>query len=179
MNGIQSTIEAVTTVQQMLATTTEATSAIQTASTEQDTANTAQEMANSSAKIAMKTGEAIAGATASGAQMPFPLNLVAIAAGIAAVIAAIAQIGSFANGGIIQGATTIGDYNLARVNSGEMILNGRQQNNLFRAIDENRLGSNGGGIVGGEVKIKGSDLYIALKNYSKVQGTLGKNTGIR
>ena len=179
LNGIQSTIEAVTTVQQMLATTTEATSAIQTASTEQDTANTAQEMANSSAKIAMKTGEAIAGATASGAQMPFPLNLVAIAAGIAAVIAAIAQIGSFANGGIIQGATTIGDYNLARVNSGEMILNGRQQNNLFRAIDENRLGSNGGGFVGGEVKIKGSDLYLALKNYSKVQGTLGKNTGIR
>lgn len=179
LNGIQSTIEAVTTVQQMLATTTEATSAIQTASTEQDTANTAQEMANSSAKIAMKTGEAIAGATASGAQMPFPLNLVAIAAGIAAVIAAIAQIGSFANGGIIQGATTIGDYNLARVNSGEMILNGRQQNNLFRAIDENRLGSNGGGFAGGEVKIKGSDLYLALKNYSKVQGTLGKNTGIR
>ena len=34
-------------------------------------------------------------------------------------------------------------------------------------------------LVGGEVKIKGSDLYLALKNYSKVQGTLGKNTGIR
>jgi hypothetical protein len=58
-----------------------------------------------------------------------------------------------------------------------MILNGRQQKNLFNAIDENRLGG-GGAVVGGEIKIKGSDLYVALKNYSKVKGTLGKNTGI-
>lgn len=178
LSSIQSTIEAVTAVQEVLGLTTQATSEISTAAAEQDTANTSQEMANSAAKVAAKSGEAIAGATASGAQMPFPLNLVAIAAGIAAVIAALSQIGAFANGGIIQGATTIGDYNLARVNKGEMILNGRQQNNLFRAIDENRLGG-GGTVVGGEVKIKGSDLYLALKNYSKVQGTLGKNTGIR
>jgi len=179
LNGIQSTIEAVTTIQQALGATTEATTAISTAATEQETANTAQEVANSATKVAAKTGEGVANATASGAKMPFPLNLVAIAAGVAAVLAAIAQIGSFANGGIIQGATTIGDYNLARVNSGEMILNGRQQNNLFRAIDENRLGGSGAAVVGGEVKIKGSDLYIALKNYSKVQGTLGKHTGIK
>ena len=178
LSSIQSTIEAVTAVQEVLGLTTQATSEISTAAAAQDTANTSQEMANSAAKVAAKSGEAIAGATASGAAMPFPMNLVAIAAGIAAVIAALSQIGAFANGGIIQGATTIGDYNLARVNKGEMILNGRQQNNLFRAIDENRLGG-GGTVVGGEVKIKGSDLYLALKNYSKVQGTLGKNTGIR
>lgn len=179
LNSVQTTIEAVNTVQQLLATTTEATTAISTAATEQDTANTAQQVANSTTKVAAKSGEAIAGATASGASMPFPLNLVAIAAGIAAVIAALAQIGSFANGGIIQGATTIGDYNLARVNKGEMILNGKQQNNLFRAIDENRLGGGGATVVGGDIRIKGSDLYIALKNYSKVQGTLGKHTGIK
>lgn len=178
LSSIQSTIEAVTAVQEVLGLTTQATSEISTAAAAQDTANTSQEMANSAAKVAAKSGEAIAGATASGASMPFPMNLVAIAAGIAAVIAALSQIGAFANGGIIQGATTIGDYNLARVNKGEMILNGRQQNNLFRAIDENRLGG-GGTVVGGEVKIKGSDLYLALKNYSKVQGTLGKNTGIK
>ena len=34
-------------------------------------------------------GEAIAGATASGAKLPFPMNLVAIATGVAAVIAAV------------------------------------------------------------------------------------------
>ena len=178
LSTIQDTIEAVTAVQEVLGLTTETTTAISTAATQQETANTAQEVANSSTKIAAKTGEGVANATASGAKMPFPLNLVAIAAGVAAVFAAIAKIGSFANGGIIQGATTIGDYNLARVNSGEMILNGKQQNNLFRAIDENRLGSGGAAIVGGEIRIKGQDLYVALKNYSKVQNKLGKNTGI-
>jgi hypothetical protein len=34
------------------------------------------------------------------------------------------MIASFADGGIIGGTTTIGDYNIARVNKGEMILNG-------------------------------------------------------
>jgi hypothetical protein len=54
------------------------------------------------------------------------MNLVAIAAGIAAVMAAIAMIGSFADGGIISGSSYHGDKLLARVNAGEMILNQRQ-----------------------------------------------------
>ncbi len=133
--------------------------------------------------IGVKEGEAIASGTASASALPFPANIAAIASIVATVISTFASIssvisGSFANGGIIGGSTSIGDYNLARVNNGEMILNGRQQGNLFKAIDQNRLGGNGA-IVGGDVKIKGSDLYIALKNYSKVQGTLGKNTGIK
>ena len=177
LQALSSTIEAVNTIQKMLGDTTKATTAIQTAAATESSVNAATEVANATAVASAKGGEAIAGATASGAKLPFPLNLAAIAAGIAAVISALAMIGSFANGGIIQGQTTIGDYNLARVNKGEMILNGRQQNNLFKAIDENRLGG-GGTVVGGEIKIKGSDLYIALKNYSKVQGKLGKNTGI-
>ena len=177
LGAISDTIEAVNTITHVLGQTTQATTQITTAAAAQSAVNAETEVASSVATTAAKSGEAIAGATASGAKLPFPANIAAIAAGIAAVIAALAMIGSFANGGIIQGSTTIGDYNLARVNSGEMILNGRQQNNLFKAIDENRLGG-GGTIVGGEVKIKGSDLYIALKNYSKVKGTLGKQTGI-
>ena len=59
--------------------------------------------------------------------MPFPYNLVAIAAGVAAVLAALASIsGAFANGGIVGGASPSGDHLLARVNSGAMILTGRQ-----------------------------------------------------
>lgn len=177
LGAISDTIEAVNTITHVLGQTTQATTQITTAAAAQSAVNAETEVASSVATTAAKSGEAIAGATASGAKLPFPANIAAIAAGIAAVIAALAMIGSFANGGIIQGSTTIGDYNLARVNSGEMILNGRQQNNLFKAIDENRLGG-GGTIVGGEVKIKGSDLYIALKNYSKVKGALGKQTGI-
>lgn len=177
LQAVSDTIEAVNTIQHVLGQTTEATTAISTAAAQQTAANAQTEVASSVASTAAKSGEAIAGATASGAKLPFPANLAAIAAGVAAVIAALTMVGSFANGGIIQGSSNIGDMNIARVNNGEMILNSRQQSNLFKAIDENRLGG-GGTVVGGEVKIKGSDLYIALKNYSKVKGTIGKQTGI-
>nr|DAV98954.1 MAG TPA: hypothetical protein [Caudoviricetes sp.] len=58
--------------------------------------------------------------------MPFPLNIAAIAAGLAAVIAGIAMIGSFADGGVIGGNIFHGDNMFARVNAGEMILNNKQ-----------------------------------------------------
>ena len=45
-------------------------------------------------------------------------------------------------------------------------------------IDHDRLGGPST-IVGGEIKIKGSDLYVALRNYNRVQGGTGKNIGIR
>ena len=131
--------------------------------------------------IGVKQAEALASGTAASAGVPFPGNIAAIAAIIAtitSVFASIASLGSFADGGIIQGRSTIGDYNLARVNGGEMILNTRQQNNLFRAINDNRLGSNSS-VVGGTIKIKGSDLYVALKNYGSTKSKVGKNIGIR
>lgn len=133
------------------------------------------------ALIGVKQGEALASGTASAASMPFPTNIAAIAsivATIMGVFASIASVASFADGGIIQGRSTIGDYNLARVNGGEMILNTRQQNNLFRAINDNRLGGNGG-LVSGTVKIKGSDLYVALSNYGSIKSRVGKNIGIK
>lgn len=177
LSTIQDTIEAVSTVMDAMKTSTEAATTASNVATATDSANTQVQVENSLAKTSASGGEAIAGATASGAKMPFPYNLIAIAAGVAAVMAALSNIASFADGGIINGRTSIGDYNLARVNGGEMILNSRHQNNLFRAIDQNRLGS-GGAVVGGEIRIKGQDLYVALKNYSKVQNKLGKNTGI-
>lgn len=96
---------------------------------------------------------------------------------LTSVVSQIKSLGAYANGGIITGSSTMGDHLLARVNAGEMILNGRQQKNLFNAIDDNRLGG-GSNIVCGEIKIKGSDLYVALKNYGKVQKGIGKNIGI-
>lgn len=81
---------------------------------------------------------------------------------MAAQKAASSALSTFADGGIISGSTFHGDNMLARVNSGEMILNQKQQANLFRALDG---GISGGGAVVSEVKIKGSDLYLALKNY--------------
>lgn len=97
----------------------------------------------------------------------------AIAAGTAVMISTISQLQSFSQGGIFQGSKTVGDHNLARVNSGEMILTKTQQGNLFRILDNNTAGL-GGGVGVSSVRVKGSDLYLALSNYSKVQRKTGR-----
>nr|DAT61063.1 MAG TPA: hypothetical protein [Caudoviricetes sp.] len=97
----------------------------------------------------------------------------AIAAGTAVMISTISQLQSFSQGGIYQGSKTVGDHNLARVNSGEMILTKTQQGNLFRILDNNTAGL-GGGVGVSSVRVKGSDLYLALSNYSKVQSKTGR-----
>ena len=147
------------------------------------TANaTAQMIPQIIALIGAKEGEAMANGTASAAALPFPANIAAIASIIATVVGTFASIfstvGAFAGGGIIQGASTHGDQLLARVNAGEMILNGSQQARLFNLLD-------GAGAVGGagmgqvSFKIKGSDLYGSLSNYSKVKAKSGLKTGIK
>ena len=147
------------------------------------TANaTAQMIPQIMALIGAKEGEAMANGTASAAALPFPANIAAIASIIATVVGTFASIfstvGAFAGGGIIQGASTHGDQLLARVNAGEMILNGSQQARLFNLLD-------GAGAVGGvgmgqvSFKIKGSDLYGSLSNYSKIKAKSGLKTGIK
>lgn len=140
--------------------------AAESANTATKVANDAVENASNMGKIAVSEGTAIAGATASGASLPFPANIAAIVAGIAAVVAAFSMISGFATGGIVGGKTTVGDYNLIRANKGEMILSNRQQANLFRLLDSGTSGGSGNlGIT--SVRVKGSDLYLALSNYSK------------
>lgn len=147
------------------------------------TANaTAQMIPQIIALIGAKEGEAMASGTASAAALPFPANIAAIASIIATVVGTFASIfstvGAFAGGGIIQGASTHGDQLLARVNAGEMILNGSQQARLFNLLD-------GAGAVGGagigqvSFKIKGSDLYGSLSNYSKLKAKSGLKLGIK
>lgn len=96
--------------------------------------------------VAASTAEGAADAGKSAAKLPFPWNIVAIGGAIAAAIAAFAAIPKFANGGIVQG-TTVGDKNLVRANGGEMILNHRQQANMFsllnRGISSGSIGGNG------------------------------------
>lgn len=115
--------------------------------------------------VTAKTAEAGANAVASATQTPVVGWLLAGAA-VASVLAAVATLPSFSTGGIFEGNNTIGDYNLARVNAGEMILNNRQQRNLFNLLNEN-------GVTGGaanskvEFKIKGNELVGVLNNYNK------------
>lgn len=134
INGFISIAEGIQGIVELFGMLTAATSAHAAASTT-DAAATAGEAAAAAANTAAKSGEAVANATASGAKMPFPLNLVAIAAGVAAVIAALAAVSGFATGGVIGGTSTSGDKKFARVNSGEMILNKFQQARLFGMID--------------------------------------------
>ena len=101
----------------------------------------------------------IAGVTKSGAKLPFPANLVAIAAGVGAVLAALSSMSKFAKGGIVGGSSSVGDKNIIRANSGEMILTKGQQTTLFNAIRSGNLGSSGG-----EWKVRGCDLIKVIDN---------------
>ena len=88
-----------------------------------------------------------------------------LGAGLAAVATTISTIKGFAEGGIIEGASHSGDNIVARVNAGEMVLNKRQQSNLFNLLDGNGIGQNtNGGKV--EFVIKGSTLKGVLNNYN-------------
>lgn len=98
----------------------------------------------------------------------------AIAAGTAVMISTISQLQSFSQGGIFKGSSFTGDSQIARVNAGEMILTNTQQGNLFRILDNNTAGLGGNGVGVSSVRVKGSDLYLALSNYSKVQSKTGR-----
>ena len=100
--------------------------------------------------------------------------IAAITVGTATMLATISQLQSFSQGGIFQSNSTVGDKNLAAVNGGEMILTRVQQANLFRLLDNNTAGL-GGGVGVSSVRVKGSDLYLALSNYSKVQSKTGRH----
>ena len=147
--------------------------ATETAATETHTAVTATDTAATITNTTAKGGMAIASATASGASMPFPYNVVAIAAGVAAVVAALASIsGAFANGGIVGGSSPSGDKLLARVNSGEMILNGAQQSRLFNFINGVTPFANGGIVYGPTLSIMGE--YAGARSNPEVIAPLNK-----
>lgn len=144
--------------------------ATQTSATAISVANSQKEASASVANTGAKMGEAVAGATASGAKLPFPANLAAIAAGVAAVLSVVGSIlsvaGAFADGGVVGGSSLHGDNLVAKVNSGEMVLNGSQQRKLFRLLNANG-NSNGNANGTLTVRIKGSDLVGAISNYNK------------
>lgn len=97
------------------------------------------------------------------AWIAFALSGVAV---LASVISQIKNLSANAGGGIISGTKTIGDYNLARVNSGEMILNGTQQKRLFAIANGIGVGNNaiGGGTV--RFEISGDNLAGVLNNHN-------------
>lgn len=117
-----------------------------------------------------KQGEALASATAEGSKAPWFMQVAVIAGLVANVMATFASIPKFADGGIFNGASKIGDYNIARVNDGEMILNGKQQANLFRMLDSGNINTSTIAVQNPEVRIKGADIYLSQKNYKNISG---------
>lgn len=88
-----------------------------------------------------------------------------VGAGLGTLATMISTIQGFAEGGIIGGTSNHGDMQLARVNSGEMILNNTQQARLFDLLD------GGASMVGYgsrnvEFKISGQNLVGTLRNYN-------------
>ena len=133
--------------------------------------------------VGAKSAEAVANGLAESSKVKFPANLPAIATTIATIMSVIGTIasvaGSFAEGGIIYGGSQLGDQMVAKVNAGEMIINGKQQQNLWKAISTGNLGGQRENTVTvTNVRVKGSDLYLALKNYSKIKAKSGQFTGI-
>lgn len=125
--------------------------------------------------IAASQAQAIASGTAMAAgSMPFPGNLAAIASIVATIAGVFASLPTFESGGIIQGSTTMGDYNLARVNGGEMILNNRQQGNLFSLLNGGSGLSNNTEKSEVKFRISGTNLTGVQKNhkrkFGKIQG---------
>ena len=84
-----------------------------------------------------------------------------------------ATAGSFAQGGIIGGSSYSGDRLLANVNSGEMILNSRQQRNLFNLLDTGTMPQRGGTNVQVTGVVRGTDLLLVQKNTNKVRAKSG------
>lgn len=123
-----------------------------------------------------------------------------LGAGLAAVATTISTVQSYATGGIIPGNSYSGDKVVAHVNSGEMILNAREQARLFqiatgalqpvvnyptRALignpTVNTSDFSGSGMVSsGKVlfKVKGRDMVAVLANDTRVGRKIGKRSNI-
>ena len=80
---------------------------------------------------------------------------------------------AFAEGGIVGGSSYSGDRILARVNSGEMILNDKQQRHLFELLDSDAMPKAGGTNVTVQGVIRGTDLLLVQKNTNKVRSSAG------
>ena len=141
------------------------------------------------------TAKAAAEAAGSAASIPV-VGWVAAGAAALSVVATMASIPKFANGGIVSGISFAGDKVPAMLNSGEMILNGSQQANLFKMLNSKLYSGldvsrpnispipghlaglispspNGQKVeVSGNFKVRGQDLELVLDNRSRIKNKI-------
>lgn len=190
MQTYQTIMAVVNTINALFGATTVSNAAAQTSATAAQTSKATSDVAATATAAAVTTANKLqtasymdlAAAEYMAAHAAIPFVGATIGAGMitsmltamAGAKAASATMMAFANGGIVGGNMYSGDRNLVRVNSGEMILNGSQQSKLFNLLDSPGM-NNGYGVS--TVKVKGSDLYLALSNYNKIGSKT--NNGIR
>lgn len=129
--------------------------------------------------IGARQAEAMATGVAGAAAMPYPASIAAIASIVATIVATFASIlsavGAFADGGVVGGNSYTGDKLLARVNSGELILNQRQQRNVNNMLDEAAMPKAGGTNVTVQGVVRGTDLMLVQRNTSKIMSKAGNS----
>lgn len=118
--------------------------------------------------------EAATGAGKALSWLPIVGPILAIAAigAIMGVMLGVMSKSKFATGGIVSNASKIGDFNIARVNGGEMILNNRQQANLFKMLDHNRVENTSTSPQNVSFRIQGDTLVGVIDNYNKKRGRI-------
>ena len=112
------------------------------------------------AEATANTAAAASGAGSAVASIPYVGPAMAVAA-IASIIAALASLPKFAEGGVVGGSSYYGDRILARVNSGEVILNRNQQGRLLSQMERPSQDVH----VFGDFRIAGRDLRLVLDKY--------------
>jgi len=129
---------------------------------------------NAAASISVAATEGVAAGAkgaSSVASIPYVgpiLAIAALASIMAAIIAAISSAKGFATGGVVGGHSYYGDKILTRLNSGELVLNKQQQQNL---LDMNEAPASQGTYINIPDRITltahGRDLQATLTNITK------------
>ena len=139
-----------------------AASSVQTAADEAAAAATMTKAGANMAETATGAGKAVSWLPIVG-----PILAIAAIGAIMGVMLGVMSKSKFANGGIVSNASKIGDFNIARVNGGEMILNNRQQANLFNMLDHNRIDKTSTSPQNVSFRIQGDTLVGVIDNYNK------------
>jgi len=125
--------------------------------------------------LASSISQSIAGATAAGTATG-PAAIVTtpafIATAVSGVIAAFAAIPKFETGGVVGGSSYYGDKILTRLNSRELVLNTKQQEKIYKSMD-NGGGSNVNVTVGGSFEIDGTKLRLLLDRTDSRKNRIG------
>ena len=114
--------------------------------------------------VEAKTAETAVKAASSAAETPF-VGWLLVGGAVMSALAALAQIPSFAEGGVVPGSN-FRDGIAARLSSGEMVINPADQKKLFDSIHSGNFG--GGGSA--RSVITGEQIVTVVNNYGRRTG---------